>query len=107
VAGGEHLHDLDVPEHPVLRGGAVRHVVRDRVPPRREAAVGAEVVAVPRLELRLEAVLDGLPLQRRVGGAAAGRRRLQHLAARHPEQEGLVGGGEVAAVSAAEAHDAG
>jgi hypothetical protein len=28
--------DLDVPEHPVLRGGAVRHVVGDGVTPRQE-----------------------------------------------------------------------
>jgi hypothetical protein len=29
----EHLDDLDIPEHPVLRGGAVRHVMGDGVRP--------------------------------------------------------------------------
>jgi len=100
----DHLHDLDVPEHPVLRGGAVRDVVGDGVPPGREPPVGAEEVAVPRLEARLEAVPHGLPLHRRV---RARGRRLQHLPPRHAEQERLVGGGEVAAVAAPEADDAG
>ncbi|CAL4927869.1 unnamed protein product [Urochloa decumbens] len=99
----EDLHDLDVPEHPVLRGGAVGHVVRDGVPPRREPPVGAEEVSIPCLEARLEPVPHGLPLHRRV---RARGRRLQHLPPRHAEQEGLVGGGEVAAVAAPEADGA-
>uniref|UniRef100_A0A453M4F8 Uncharacterized protein n=1 Tax=Aegilops tauschii subsp. strangulata TaxID=200361 RepID=A0A453M4F8_AEGTS len=113
-AGGEHLHDLDVPEHPVLGGGAVRHVVGDGVAPGRDAPVGAEVLvpapadaAGAGLEAHLEAVADGLPLDGRVGAAPGRRGRLQHLAARHAQQERLRGGGQVAAVPAAEAHRAG
>ena len=102
----EELHDLDVPEHPVLRGGAVWHVVGDGVPPRREPAVSAE--EVPRLgpEPRLEAVPYGLPVHGRVGGARRGGGRLRHLPPRHPQQERLPGGGEVVPVPAPQADGA-
>jgi hypothetical protein len=67
--GREELHDLDVPEHPVLRGGAVGHVVGYRVAPGREPPVGVEEVARLGAEARLEAVPQGLPVHGRVGEA--------------------------------------
>ena len=62
AGGREHLDDLDVPEHPVLGGAAVRHVVGDGVPPGRDAAVGPEVLvaalAGPEAGLELITVLS-------------------------------------------------
>jgi hypothetical protein len=89
----------------------VRDVVGDGVPPRREPRVGAEEVAVARPEahgagVRVAAgvVAHGHPLD---GGVEAVGQRLQHLAPRAAQEEGLVGGREVAAVAAAEAEHAG
>jgi hypothetical protein len=89
----------------------VRDVVGDGVPPRREPRVGAEEVAVSRPEahgagVRVAAgvVAHGHPLD---GGVEAVGQRLQHLAPRAAQEEGLVGGREVAAVAAAEAEHAG
>jgi hypothetical protein len=80
--------------------------VGDRVPPGREPPVGAEEVARLGAEARLEAVPQGLPVHGRVGGARRGGRRLRHLPPRHPQQERLPGGGEVAPVAAAQADGA-
>jgi len=89
----------------------VRGVVSHGVPPRREPRVGAEEVAVPGAEARAAralsaaaAVADGHPLD---GGVESVGQGLEHLAAGDAEEEGLVGGGEVAAVAAAEAEHAG
>jgi hypothetical protein len=101
----EELHDLDVPEHPVLCGGAVGHVVGDGVPLGREPPVGAEEVARLGAEARLEAVPQGLPVHRCVGQARRSGRRLRHLPPRHPQQERLPRGGEVAPIAAAQADD--
>lgn len=76
--------------------------MRDGVPPRRQPAVGPQKLAVPRLELNGALVFDRLPLD---GAVEAFGERLQHLPAGHPEEEGVVGGGEVLAVAALEADD--
>lgn len=98
------VDDIDVPQNPILGGGAVRDVMGDGVAPRREAAVGAEEVAVAGLELDLDAVANRLPLD---GGVEARGHGLEDLAAGDAEEEGLVGGGEVAAVAALEAQHQG
>ncbi|URE22526.1 magnesium ion transmembrane transporter [Musa troglodytarum] len=96
---GQDLDDVDVPKDPVLGGGAVGDVVGDGVAPGGEAAVAAEVVAVAGLELDLDALAEGLPLEGRV---EAGRQGQADLLAGDAEEEGFVGGGKVAAVAAAE-----
>jgi hypothetical protein len=99
----EDLEDLDIPEHPA--GVAVRDVVGDGVAPGREPGVGAEEVVVPRAEADgAGAVALRHPLD---GGVEAVGQRLRDLAARRAEEERLVGGGEVAAVAAAQAQHAG
>jgi len=75
--------------------------VRDGVSPGRQAPVGAEEVAVASLELDAASVLDGLPLD---GGVKPLGEGLEDLVARHAQQEGLVGGGEVFTVTALEAY---
>lgn len=91
------LDDVDLPEDPVLRGGPVGDVVRNGVPPRGKTAVGAEEVAVPRLQLDGAVLPDRLPLN---GAVEARRQRLQHLPPRHAEEERLVRRREVLAVAA-------
>lgn len=70
-----------------------------RVSPRWQAPIGPEEVSVAGLEPDLIAVSDWLPLDR---GVEAPGQRLEHFAAGHAEQEGLVGGGEVLAEAALE-----
>ena len=101
---GDYVDDVDVPQNPILCGGAVGDIVGDGIAPWREAAVGAEEVAVAGLELGLDAVADGLPLD---GGVEAGGHGLEDLAAGDAEEEGLVRGGEVAVVAALEAQNRG
>lgn len=97
---GDNLHDVDVPEYPVLSGGAMGDVVGDGVAPRGHAAVGAEEVAIAGPELDAVALTDGFPLEGRV--KAPGGKGLDDLAAGHAEEERDVGGGEVLAVAALE-----
>lgn len=80
----------------------MRDIVGNGVPPRREAAIGAEEVAVAGLELDVGAIPDGLPLK---GGVEAAGEGLDDFPAGHAEEEGLVGGGEILAVAALEADD--
>lgn len=75
------------------------NIVRDRIPPRRQAAICAQKLAVSRLQLEGAVFSDGLPLDRAVEPR---RQRLQHLAARHAEQKRLVGRRQVLSVVALE-----
>lgn len=77
----------------------MRDVMGHRVSPRWQAPIGPEEVSVAGLEPDLIAVSDWLPLDR---GVEAPGQRLEHFAAGHAEQEGLVGGGEVLAEAALE-----
>lgn len=81
--------------------------MRDGVPPRRRAPIGAQVLAAPAPQLHLEPVPDGLPLQGPAGGRALPGQGLEDLLPGHAEEEGLVGGGEVASVAAPEADEVG
>lgn len=74
----------------------------DGVAPRRNAAVGAEELAVAGPELDPIALTDGFPLDGRVEPS---RKGLGHFPAGHAEEVRLVRGGEVAAVAALEADD--
>lgn len=96
------LDDIHIPQNPILSGGSVRNVVGHRVPPRRQAPIGSEEVAVPGPEPDLGAFSDGLPLHR---GVEPPGQSLEHFPAGHAEQVGLVGGGEVLGEAALEADD--
>lgn len=97
------LDDINIPQDPILRGGPVGDIMSDGVPPRRKAAIRSEKVAVAGLQLDTTTVPDGFPFH---GGVKRGGGKcLEHLAAGHAEEEGVVGGGEVFAVAAFEADD--
>lgn len=88
---------IDVPEDPILSNGPVGDIVSDRVPPRRNTAVPSQEIAVARLQPGAGALLDWLPLERRV---EARGQSLENFPAGHSEQERVVGGGEILAVAA-------
>lgn len=77
----------------------------DGVPPWRRPTVGAQVLAAPRPKLELKAVAYGFPLELEVHALVGFR--LEHFSACHAKEEGVVGGGEVEAVTALEADDVG
>lgn len=91
------VHDVNMPEDPILSGGPVRNIMRNGVSPRRKATISPQKLTIPSLELNKRAILDGLPLDGGVKPAGPG---LEHLAAGHPQEKGLVGGGEVLSVAA-------
>lgn len=99
------VDDVHGPEDPILGGGSMRNVVGDGVPPRRRTAIGAEECASLGFELQVDAVLYGLPLNGRVHFGCGNR--LDNLFAGPAEEEGFVGGGQVAAVAALETDNVG
>lgn len=84
----DNINDIDVPEDLLVRGGPMRDIMCDRVPPRREAAIGTQVLAVASLELDLIPIPNRLPFNGRVQTSGHG---LKNLATSHSDEERVVG----------------
>lgn len=71
--------------------------MRDRVPPRRQAAICAEELAVARLQADLESFPDRLPFD---GGIEPAWQSLEDFLPRHSQKERHVGGRQVFTITA-------
>lgn len=96
----QYLHHVDLPENPILRDRTMRDIVGHRIPPRGQAPIGPQEVAVPGLELNGAVFPDRLPLD---GAVEAVGKRLQHFPAGHSEEKRLIRRRQVLAVAALEA----
>ncbi|KAL3640150.1 hypothetical protein CASFOL_015118 [Castilleja foliolosa] len=92
---GPDLNNINVPQNPISM--PMRNIMRDRVPPRRQPAVGPQEITVPSFQSHLHPIAYRLPLHGRVQFP---RHALDHFSARHTQQKLIVVGFEVFAVTA-------
>lgn len=99
------IDDVNVPQDPILRGGSIRQIMRDRIPPWHRCSIGSQELPSFRPQFHFIPFLDRFPLNRRILFRIG--QSLENFFTGHAEQKGLVGCTEVSAMAAPEANGVG